>query len=114
MADGMAHIMAHISDPRVGMAGPEDAAGPTKRILILDADEKVLGICQRILEGEGFAVTLTRSPNEALNELENEFFDVVVADVDMPEMGGQELLKEMKYRQPEVLVIFTAPFKATE
>ncbi|MBI4964739.1 MAG: response regulator [Desulfomonile tiedjei] len=114
MADGMAHIMAHISDPRVGMAGPEDAGGTTSRILILDADEKVLDICQRILEGEGFDVTLTKSVSEALHELENEFFDVVVADVDMPEMGGQELLKEMKYRQPEVLVIMTAPFKATE
>lgn len=114
MADGMAHIMAHISDPRVGMAGPEEPGATTSRILILDTDEKVLDICQRILEGEGFAVTLTRSVNEALSELEKEFFDVVVADVDMPEMGGQELLKEIKYRQPEVLVILTAPFKATE
>jgi len=114
MADGMAHIMAHISDPRVEMAEHDDAAGATSRILILDTDEKVLDICRRILEGEGFAVTLTRSANEALNELEKEFFDVVVADVDMPEMGGQELLKEIKYRQPEVLVIMTAPFKATE
>ena len=49
-----------------------------------------------------------------MNELETEFFDVVIADIDMPEMRGKELLKEIKYRQPEVTVILTAPFKATE
>ncbi len=31
MADGMAHIMAHISDPMVGIPGQDDAAGTTSR-----------------------------------------------------------------------------------
>ncbi len=114
MADGMSHIMAHISDPMVGFAAPGDGSGTTSRILILDTDEKVLEICERILESEGFEVKLARTVDEALADLEKQFFDVVVADIDMPEMSGQDLLKEMKYRQPEVLVILTAPFKATE
>ncbi|AFM23216.1 response regulator [Desulfomonile tiedjei] len=114
MADGMAHIMQHISDPLLIFPSSEDESGATSRILVLDTDEKVLEICQRILESEGFDVKTTRSVNEALNALEQQFFDIVVADIDMPEMGGQELLKEIKYRQPEVLVIMTASFKATE
>ncbi|MGO9568850.1 MAG: response regulator [Desulfomonilaceae bacterium] len=114
MADGMSHIMAHISDPMLSLAGTGDETGTTNRILILDSDEKVLEICERILDSEGFDVRLTRTVNEALEELEKQFFDVVVTDIDMPEMGGKELLKEIKYRQPEVLVIMTAPFKATE
>jgi FixJ family two-component response regulator/HAMP domain-containing protein len=115
MADGMSHIMAHISDPMVlGFGGFGGETGTTSRILVLDSDEKVLEICERILESEGFEVRLTRSVNEALEELETQFFDVVVADIDMPEMGGKELLKEIRFRQPEVLVIMTAPFKATE
>jgi len=114
MADGMSHIMAHISDPMLSLAGTDDEPGTTSRILILDSDEKVLEICERILDSEGFDVRLTRTVKEALEELEKQFFDVVVADVDMPEMGGKELLTEIRYRQPEVLVIMTAPFKATE
>jgi DNA-binding response OmpR family regulator/HAMP domain-containing protein len=113
MADGMAHIMAHISDPLLGI-GPDDETGATSRILVLDTDEKVLEICQRIFESEGFDVKVTTSVNEALDELETHIIDVVVADIDMAEMTGAELLKEIKYRQPECLVIMTAPFKATE
>jgi DNA-binding response OmpR family regulator/HAMP domain-containing protein len=114
MADGMAHIMAHISDPLVSFAGIEEDSGTTSRILVLDSDEEVLGVCERILESEGLDVKTTESVQEALKELEREFYDVIVADIDMPEMGGQELLKEIKFRQPEILVIMTAPFKSTE
>jgi DNA-binding response OmpR family regulator/HAMP domain-containing protein len=114
MADGMAHIMAHISDPLVTFDGHNEETGTTTKILVLDSDENVLEICRRIFESEGFEVTISRSVSEALDELEKEFYEVVVADVDMPEMGGLELLKEIKGRQPEVIVIMTAPFKATE
>lgn len=114
MADGMAHIMAHISDPRLALTAADDTDSPTSRILVVDQDEKVLEICQRILDSEGFDVTVTGSAEDALRELESEFYDLVVADIDMPDISGKELLKEIKYRQPEILVIITAPFRATE
>lgn len=113
MADGMAHLMAHIADPMVGLAPGEDGS-PTSRVLILDTDEKVLEVCERALEDQGLDVKLTKSAREAFEQLESRFFDVVVAAVDLPEMGGKELFKEIKYRQPEVLVIMTSPFKDTE
>jgi DNA-binding response OmpR family regulator/HAMP domain-containing protein len=113
MADGMAHIMAHISDPFVGLSSSEEGRA-TSRVLVLDPDEKVLETCGRILEDEGLEVQVTESVKDALEALETEFFDVVVAAVDVPDLTGQELLKEIKYRQPEVLVIITTPFKDTE
>lgn len=114
MADGMAHIMAHISDPMLGLHGTDAEGGSTVRVLVLDTEENVLEVCQRILDDEGFEVKLARSTQEAFAELEADFFDVVVADIDVPDMDGKELLQEIKYRQPEVQVILTAPFKATE
>lgn len=116
MADGMARIMAHISDPLVP-AYLEDGDTPgsaTSRVLVLDQDENVLDISQRILEGEGFEVQVARTVEDCLKALEEDFYDVVVADIDMPGTTGTELLKEIKYRQPDLMVIFTAPFKATE
>jgi DNA-binding response OmpR family regulator/HAMP domain-containing protein len=118
MADGMAHIMAHISDPlhRATSAISEDEAevGATNRVLVLESDERQLEVCRQPLEDEGFEVTATTSVSEALKALEQDLYDVVIADIDMPEMRGKQLLKEIKYRQPEILAILTAPFKATE
>ena len=113
MADGMAHIMAHISDPMVSPPHG-DESGATSRILVIDSEEKVLDMCKRILESEGFEVEAAETSREGLQHLQEEFFDVVLADIDMPDMGGKELLKEIKYRQPDLLVILTAPFKATQ
>ncbi|GEM_PF-478624 len=115
MADGMAHHLAHISDP-LGVAAPDEdeAQGAATRILLFDHDENTLDVCRRTLENEGFEVAVARSVEEALNELQQEFVDVMVAEVDVPDMSGREFFKEIRYRQPEVLVILTAPFKATE
>jgi DNA-binding response OmpR family regulator/HAMP domain-containing protein len=113
MADGMAHIMAHISDPLVSLAG-QDESGATSHILVLDHEESVLDVCGRIFESEGFEVRLARTVSEALTMLEEEFFDVVVMDIEMPDMDGRTLIKEIRYRQPEVSIILTAPFRATE
>jgi DNA-binding response OmpR family regulator len=94
--------------------GADEEGSASSKIVVLDSDEEVLDVCQRILESEGFEVTITRTVEEALSELEKDFFDVIVADIDMPDITAQELLKEIKYRQPEILVILTAPFKLTE
>lgn len=114
MADGMAHIMAHISDPLLDFPSDEDATGATSRIMVLDIDDKVLEVCERILNSEGFEVKIAGSVEEALIELEREFYDVLITEIDMPSMGGKQLLKEIKIRQPEIMVILTASFKNTE
>ncbi len=114
MADGMAHIMGHISDPMVRPVEGAEEEATTRRILVLDDEERVLEICQQILEDEGFHVKVTRKAEEAFSVLEEEFYDVVVADIDTPDLSGKDLLKEIKYRQPEIIVILTAPFKSTE
>lgn len=114
MADGMAHIMAHISDPLLDFPTDEDSTGATSRIMVLDVDNNVLEVCQRILESEGFEVRLAGSVEEALIELERDFYDVLITEIDMPSMGGKQLLKEIKIRQPEIMVILTASFKNTE
>lgn len=114
MADGMGHILAHISDPLDRIPVGDDAAGQPNRVLVLDQDEKVLDMCQRILESEGFDVKLTASAEAALKELEEEFYDVVIADVETPGTTGRQLFKDIRDRQPEITVILTAPFKATE
>ncbi|MDA8405907.1 MAG: response regulator [Deltaproteobacteria bacterium] len=114
MADGMAHIMAHISDPLIDVPTGEGATLTSSRILMADPDSNVLEICERVLENDGFAVKTVQSASEALAELERELYDVIITDIEMPDIGGKDLLKEIKIRQPDILVILSASFKATE
>ena len=88
--------MAHISDPLVPTPAGEDSSLANSKILLVDPDEKVLELSKRILENDGFEVRTTESVRKAFSELESEFYDVVVIDIEMPETGGKNLLKEIK------------------
>jgi CheY-like chemotaxis protein len=53
----------------------------------------------------GHATTVADSGKAALWLLAREHIDVLVMDVFMPEMDGIELLREIKRRHPDVVVI---------
>jgi DNA-binding NtrC family response regulator len=59
------------------------------------------------LKKEGYEVVGTRNGREALEQLEKEYFDILITDVKMPEMSGLELLEKTRerYRNIEVLII---------
>jgi DNA-binding NtrC family response regulator len=59
------------------------------------------------LKNEGYDVVGTRNGREALEQIEREYFDILITDVKMPEMSGIELLEKTreKYQDIEVLVI---------
>jgi DNA-binding NtrC family response regulator len=53
----------------------------------------------------GFEVTTVQNPNIGLKLLEHEVFDVVVLDVKMPGMSGDQMFLEMKRRWPTTPVV---------
>ena len=75
---------------------PVRAAAENGRILIVDdegTNREVL--CRRLLR-EGYRPSGAHSGREALHLLRNEAFDVVLLDIQMPEMNGMEVLQIMK------------------
>ena len=71
-----------------------------KKILVVDDDRIVLESCKRVLENEGFHVSLVDSAREALELLEIEYFDLLIIDVKMPEHDGIYLLEHIKRKWP--------------
>lgn len=65
------------------------------RILIADDDPAILQTFSELLEGEGYAVSTARSGEEAVAVLERESIGLVVADLQMPNMGGMELTRRV-------------------
>lgn len=78
-------------------------------ILIVE-DEDILRISiGDDLKEAGFDVSLSKSPMLALNLLDKETYDVAILDYKMPEMNGIELLKRIRHKQSEcVVIIMTA------
>ncbi len=77
------------------------------KVLIVDDDEEQVRLATRFLAKQGHAVQSADSASSALELLSRERADVIVSDVDMPEMNGIDLLREIRMRrgnQPVVMV----------
>jgi DNA-binding NtrC family response regulator len=84
------------------------------KILIVDDDPVVLTSCKRILESEGYAVSLTSSVKEALQMLEHETFDILLADVIMPDYDGMYLIGNVRENLPHMPILVMSGYPTPE
>jgi len=74
-------------------------------VLIVDDEERFRETTASILRRRGFEVTAVGSGVEAIEQVKSNGMDVVVLDVKMPGMDGNEALKEIKNIDPGLAVI---------
>lgn len=78
------------------------------RILVVDDEEVIREVIADFLSLEDFSVLTAADGREAVAELDRGRFDLVLSDLKMPNLGGLELLEEMRRRQlPTKAVIMT-------
>jgi DNA-binding NtrC family response regulator len=75
------------------------------RVLIVDDEERFRTTFSANLQKRGFDVSAVEGGAEALKEIRDKEFDVVVLDVKMPGMDGNETLSRMKMLRPGLEVI---------
>ena len=85
-------------------------AARRERILILDDEPGVVEYLGDELRVLGYRTTGCGAPAEALARLHDEEFDLVVADVEMPEMRGLEFLTAAHAFRPEQLILLMTAF----
>ncbi len=83
-------------------------------LLVVDDDESALESLRQIFEHEGFAVSLARSGEEAMNALRSDGHEVVLADLRMPGMDGLDLLRAIKATRPDTEVVIMTAFGTIE
>lgn len=81
-----------------------------KPVVIVDDDELLLEFLEEVLSTNNFDVHAFGNPLEALKFLETNTAELVITDVKMNEMTGDELLKEVKKKYPETGVIMITGF----
>jgi DNA-binding NtrC family response regulator len=76
-----------------------------KRILLVDDEPGILQALRIILTGKGYEVETAWSTKEAWGILDQDNFDLVVTDFNMPGMKGDELARLIKERWPKFPVV---------
>ncbi len=84
------------------------------RILVVDDELSMREFLSILLEREGYLVETAGSAEEALRQMETSLFDLVLSDVQMPGLGGIELLSRIKKISPETGVLMITAFSAAE
>ena len=85
-----------------------------KSILVIDDDEIILDSLCEFLSLEGFAATPARSLHEALGELQNDSYSLVITDINLPDGDGFELLAAVKQNHPQTVVILITAYGTIE
>jgi len=81
---------------------------PTKsktRILVVEDDPSVRFAFSNVLEREGYDVSTANDGFDALLHLQQEIPDIIVSDLNMPQMSGFELLSVVRRRFPNVMAV---------
>lgn len=85
-----------------------------KRVLVLDDDITVLTLLKQIFTKEEYLVDTFTSGNEALEEVKNNNYDLIISDLIMPEMKGDTFFRQVKEILPDIPFIFLTSSKGLE
>jgi two-component system response regulator AtoC len=79
-------------------------------ILILDDESQITVYMKKILEGKGFLVHTENNPNAALTLFHKHinFFDLVICNLNMPDMSGVEFITKVRDMQKDVPIIMVS------
>jgi len=83
-------------------------------VLLIDDDEGVLGLLGEVLEKEGYAAVQAKTGQEALVQAQRLPFEVVLADLRLPDLDGIEVLRILRTVDPDLPVIVMTAFGSME
>ena len=99
-------------DPDVEFESTDGAIKGEERILLVDDEEQIVAMEQQMLENLGYRVTARTDSAEALKVFAEhpQNFDLVITDMTMPHMTGDQLAQKMLDIEPNIPVILCTGF----
>jgi len=85
------------------------------KILVVDDDEDVRTFLAKALGGiGGFSVEVAVTAEEALQNIENAVFDLILVDFQLPDMDGLQLITEIVKSKPKILTVLLTGHGSTD
>jgi DNA-binding NtrC family response regulator len=82
----------------------------TSSVLIVDDEDNLLVLLDRILTKEGYAVSIAHGSHQALDLIQNEKFCAAIVDIKMFPIDGVTLLGEIRERAPATQVVMITAY----
>ncbi|MFI5116120.1 MAG: sigma-54-dependent transcriptional regulator [Terriglobales bacterium] len=83
-------------------------------LLIVDDERSMRESCREVARSLGFNSRVAETPEHVYQALETSSMDVVLLDLRLPGNSGLEVLREIKQRRPDTLVIVMTGFATVE
>jgi CheY-like chemotaxis protein/glycine cleavage system H lipoate-binding protein len=83
-------------------------------VLVVDDEQVVCNSCKKILNQDGHNVEIALSGREALKKVEEDKYDVMIADWKMPEIDGMEVLRIVKKNHPDIVLIMITGYPTVQ
>ncbi|OQX11643.1 MAG: hypothetical protein BWK76_18870 [Desulfobulbaceae bacterium A2] len=102
--------VAEVAPPPASETAP--VRGGTEHILVVDDEQVIVDVEQRMLELLGYHVTAVTSSPMALRALQDDpqAFDLLITDMTMPELNGIELCRRIRAIRPALPIILCTGF----
>ncbi|MBT4760364.1 MAG: sigma-54-dependent Fis family transcriptional regulator [Bdellovibrionaceae bacterium] len=84
------------------------------RILVADDEESIREFLEIMLKKEGYDVVCVEDGQKALEVMKKRNIDLIISDLQMPNMTGIELLREVKDQSSNILFMLITAFGTTE
>lgn len=75
------------------------------RILVAEDDRELRQLFSKVLMRNGYSVKGVENGREALEALDNDFYDLIISDIMMPVMDGYELVRAMREANLQIPVL---------
>ena len=84
------------------------------KILVVDDEEVMLKLVSNILSDEGYQVSSYSNSLRALEKINEEEFDLMIADIKMPDLDGIELVKKAHQVRPDIGALFMTGYASVD
>ena len=85
-----------------------------ERLLIVEDEETLCESLKRVLVREGYIVDTFNSAEAVMDVFEERSYDLIITDIILPGITGIELLKRIKERLPDQIVIIMTAYASLE
>ena len=86
----------------------------TKFILIVDDDKTILEGFKVLLETKKYKISTAENGREALEKVRNNFYNLALLDLKLPDMEGTDLISEFRQIKPEIKIIVVTGYSTRE